>query len=178
MAPGANELDTPRRLTAGALAGLTSVICTYPLDIVRTRLSVQSAAIGKQGGEHQTLPGIWETMTNIYRNEGKVFALYRGLGPTLMVSGKICMFCFRSGKHSVLTAIFPSGRGSVRRTELSGIRGASKTLYSGRRVITDYTDEIVLRSSSRIDCADDHVSVGRCAPTDAGDGHVDGRVQV
>ncbi len=30
-----------KRLVAGAMAGVTSVTVTYPLDLVRTRLSVQ-----------------------------------------------------------------------------------------------------------------------------------------
>ncbi|CAJ0909025.1 7626_t:CDS:2, partial [Entrophospora sp. SA101] len=73
---GKTELDATRRLLAGALAGITSVTCTYPLDIVRTRLSVQSASIsGKKS--NRKLPGIWSTMKSIYRNEGGVTALYR-----------------------------------------------------------------------------------------------------
>ncbi|ORX90334.1 mitochondrial carrier [Basidiobolus meristosporus CBS 931.73] len=97
MEKGKNELDTPRRLASGALAGVTSVACTYPLDIVRTRLSVQSA-LALQEAEAEAikagktvskvnvpkLPGIWETMKSIYQVEGGVRALYRGLGPTLM----------------------------------------------------------------------------------------------
>ncbi|KAL1915691.1 uncharacterized protein VTP21DRAFT_6450 [Calcarisporiella thermophila] len=91
IAPGKNELDTPRRLAAGACAGLTSVTCTYPLDIVRTRLSIQSATIGTHSQDVQAgvqrppkLPGIWQTMVIIYKTEGGVFALYRGLVPTLL----------------------------------------------------------------------------------------------
>ncbi|KAL1919724.1 uncharacterized protein VTP21DRAFT_1655 [Calcarisporiella thermophila] len=80
MERGKNELDTPRRLAAGACAGLTSVACTYPLDIVRTRLSVQSA----RKGTGEKLPGIWRTMVTIYRTEGGLFAVYRGLVPTLL----------------------------------------------------------------------------------------------
>jgi solute carrier family 25 (mitochondrial phosphate transporter), member 23/24/25/41 len=81
---GKSELDAPRRLSAGALAGITSVSCTYPLDIVRTRLSVQSANLsGKE--INKKLPGIWQTMKSIYHTEGGIVALYRGLSPTLMV---------------------------------------------------------------------------------------------
>jgi len=42
---GAKPLDTPTRLMAGALAGITSVSATYPLDLVRARLSIASATI-------------------------------------------------------------------------------------------------------------------------------------
>ncbi|KAF9170887.1 hypothetical protein BGX20_008376 [Mortierella sp. AD010] len=83
MEPGKNDLDTPRRLMAGALAGLTSVACTYPLDIVRTRLSIQSAQIANTKEAQAALPGIWKTMVIIYTTEGGIVGLYRGLGPTL-----------------------------------------------------------------------------------------------
>jgi solute carrier family 25 phosphate transporter 23/24/25/41 len=86
MEPGKTELDTARRLTAGALAGLVSVACTYPLDIVRTRLAVQSATLsGKMSAANTKLPGIMPTMIQIYRTEGGLFGLYRGLWPTLLV---------------------------------------------------------------------------------------------
>ncbi|EKM74960.1 hypothetical protein AGABI1DRAFT_116641 [Agaricus bisporus var. burnettii JB137-S8] len=38
-------LDTPKRLLAGALAGITSVSTTYPLDLVRSRLSIATASV-------------------------------------------------------------------------------------------------------------------------------------
>lgn len=43
-------VDTPRRLLAGSLAGICSVVSTYPLDLVRSRLSVESASLGMQEG--------------------------------------------------------------------------------------------------------------------------------
>ncbi|KAI9442425.1 mitochondrial carrier domain-containing protein [Lactarius indigo] len=42
---GKRQLDTPTRLTSGALAGITSVCTTYPLDLVRSRLSIATASI-------------------------------------------------------------------------------------------------------------------------------------
>ncbi|THH07497.1 hypothetical protein EW145_g3332 [Phellinidium pouzarii] len=42
---GDRPLDTPTRLLSGALAGITSVCSTYPLDLVRSRLSIATATI-------------------------------------------------------------------------------------------------------------------------------------
>lgn len=41
LASNGAEIDTPRRLIAGSLAGICSVISTYPLDLVRSRLSIE-----------------------------------------------------------------------------------------------------------------------------------------
>jgi solute carrier family 25 phosphate transporter 23/24/25/41 len=81
MEKGKTELDTPRRLTAGALAGITSVAFTYPLDIVRTRLSILTAMEEHRG--QRKIPGIWGMTRIMYREEGGLRALYRGLGPTM-----------------------------------------------------------------------------------------------
>lgn len=74
-----------RRLVCGGAAGITSVTITYPLDIVRTRLSVQSASFttldNKEAGE--ALPGMFRTMAMMYKKEGGAMALYRGIIPTV-----------------------------------------------------------------------------------------------
>lgn len=82
--PG-SPLSPGRRLLCGALAGITSVTVTYPLDIVRTRLSVQSASFERQGVKNinEKLPGMWQTMVKMYKNEGGFLALYRGIIPTV-----------------------------------------------------------------------------------------------
>ncbi|KAI9294485.1 mitochondrial carrier [Neoconidiobolus thromboides FSU 785] len=136
LAPGASELDTTRRLTAGALAGITSVIFTYPLDVVRTRLSIQSINIPVTKTSNTTpkpvsasnvispvrthttkttnpqkLPGIWGTLTSMYMKEGGVRALYQGLGPTLMGVAPYVALNFQS--YEVLRAYFtPPGETS------------------------------------------------------------------
>ncbi|PWN42023.1 mitochondrial carrier [Ceraceosorus guamensis] len=45
MRDAEGELDVPKRLTAGALAGIASVVSTYPLDLVRSRISIASASL-------------------------------------------------------------------------------------------------------------------------------------
>jgi len=52
---GVKTLDTPTRLTAGALAGVTSVCTTYPLDLVRSRLSIATASIPVQHNAPSTI---------------------------------------------------------------------------------------------------------------------------
>ncbi|ORE03278.1 mitochondrial carrier [Rhizopus microsporus var. microsporus] len=84
MEPGKTELDTPRRLVAGAFAGTVSVACTYPLDLVRTRLSIQSATFKHDVSTPKKLPGIFPTMRLIYQTEGGIRGLYRGLWPTTL----------------------------------------------------------------------------------------------
>ncbi|MCJ1257306.1 hypothetical protein MMC24_005131 [Lignoscripta atroalba] len=81
--PGA-DLSPLQRLVCGGAAGITSVTVTYPLDIVRTRLSIQSASFAALGeASRKKLPGMWETMGTMYRTEGGISALYRGIVPTV-----------------------------------------------------------------------------------------------
>ena len=83
------------RLTCGGIAGITSVTFTYPLDIVRTRLSIQSASFAELGPRSQKLPGMWQTLVAMYKTEGGVTALYRGIVPT--VAGVAPYVCSWSG---------------------------------------------------------------------------------
>ena len=89
------------RLICGGLAGITSVFLTYPLDIVRTRLSIQSADFAELGARPKKLPGMWATMTQMYKAEGGMAALYRGIIPTVAgvapyVSLFLCLICYVS----------------------------------------------------------------------------------
>mmetsp|Transcript_26921 Transcript_26921/g.65444 ORF Transcript_26921/g.65444 Transcript_26921/m.65444 type:complete len:312 (-) Transcript_26921:89-1024(-) len=72
MAPGATSLPSQHKLLAGSAAGVTAVAATYPLDLLRTRLSL---------GDARTLRA---TIANVLRADGPV-GLYRGVG-TAMVS--------------------------------------------------------------------------------------------
>jgi len=69
---GTKELDTPKRLASGALAGITSVCATYPLDLVRSRLSIATASIPLQAQEVpptssvMPVPGGKQTLSSAY----------------------------------------------------------------------------------------------------------------
>lgn len=65
------------RLMAGSMAGMTAVICTYPLDVVRARLAFQVKG-------HHRYTGIANAFHTIYLKEGGVSGFYRGLTPTLI----------------------------------------------------------------------------------------------
>ncbi|KAI0030766.1 mitochondrial carrier [Vararia minispora EC-137] len=99
---GARPLDTPTRLLAGALAGITSVCTTYPLDLVRSRLSIatatmnatppptasaalsSSAPLSALRSATRMEATMWGMTLKVVREEGGVRALYRGLVATAM----------------------------------------------------------------------------------------------
>ncbi|KAF6157216.1 hypothetical protein GIB67_041677 [Kingdonia uniflora] len=75
-------------LLAGSAAGGTAVICTYPLDLVRTKLAYQ--VIPKRGNgvsssihAQPVYNGIKDAFKGVYK-EGGVRSLYRGVCPTLV----------------------------------------------------------------------------------------------
>ncbi|XP_038700759.1 mitochondrial carrier protein CoAc1 [Tripterygium wilfordii] len=76
-------------LLAGSLSGGTAVLCTYPLDLARTKLAYQVIDTKRSfsSGVKSIYPrpaynGIKDVLTNVYK-EGGARALYRGVGPTL-----------------------------------------------------------------------------------------------
>ena len=73
------------RLAAGACAGMTSTLVTYPLDVLRLRLAVQSG--------HSTMS---QVAMNMLRDEG-LASFYGGLGPSLIgiapyIAVNFCVF--------------------------------------------------------------------------------------
>ncbi|XP_071742259.1 adenine nucleotide transporter BT1, chloroplastic/mitochondrial-like [Rutidosis leptorrhynchoides] len=76
LAPKPGEKPKPRipeSLIAGAVAGISSTICTYPLELVKTRLTVQR-------GVYKNLV---DAFIKIVTEEGPA-ELYRGLTPSLI----------------------------------------------------------------------------------------------
>ncbi|CAN1162643.1 Mitochondrial carrier protein CoAc1 [Linum perenne] len=75
-------------LFAGSIAGGTAVLCTYPLDLARTKLAYQvvdkrSLNYSVKGSRAAHYSGIKDVMTSVYA-EGGIRGLYRGVGPTLI----------------------------------------------------------------------------------------------
>lgn len=69
---------SPRELfVAGAVAGIVSNFCVYPLDVVKVRIS--AAPTG-------TYDGILDVFTKIMKNEGRIRPFYRGITASLCSS--------------------------------------------------------------------------------------------
>ncbi|KAJ7966411.1 Mitochondrial carrier protein [Quillaja saponaria] len=76
-------------LLAGSAAGGTSALCTYPLDLARTKLAYEVVDVRgsfkdgmKSFHPRPAYNGLKDVLTSVYK-EGGVRALYRGVGPTL-----------------------------------------------------------------------------------------------
>lgn len=72
-----------RRTLTGSLAGVTSVFCSYPLDLMRVRLAFETRS------EHRL--SLWKLCRNIYHEPKTSYALmgglsnfYRGFSPTML----------------------------------------------------------------------------------------------
>lgn len=67
------KVPIPASLIAGACAGVSSTLCTYPLELVKTRLTIQRGVYNS----------IIDAFVKILREEGPT-ELYRGLAPSLI----------------------------------------------------------------------------------------------
>ncbi|KAI0066241.1 mitochondrial carrier [Artomyces pyxidatus] len=138
---GRRQLDTPTRLASGALAGITSVCTTYPLDLVRSRLSIVTSSIISSPQPAQTAQTsaaaaqpkptftsayhtsaatlrsentMWGMTLKVIREEGGVRALYRGLIPTAMGVAPYVGINF-AAYEALRGIITPPGKSSVGR---------------------------------------------------------------
>lgn len=66
-------LPIPISPIAGAMAGISSTLCTYPLELLKTRLTVQRGVYN----------GLFDAFVRIIKEEGPA-ELYRGLTPSLI----------------------------------------------------------------------------------------------
>jgi solute carrier family 25 phosphate transporter 23/24/25/41 len=75
---GGVDASIPAKLACGGLTGMTASFLTYPLDLIRTMLSVQVDDVNSKK------PTILGTGKQIFQRDG-VRGLYRGLPATLYV---------------------------------------------------------------------------------------------
>jgi solute carrier family 25 phosphate transporter 23/24/25/41 len=80
-----NHLNVYERLIAGSVAGIVSVAVTYPLDLIRARITVQTASLSKLNkGKLVNAPTVLQTYREVVGNEGGFLALYKGIVPTTL----------------------------------------------------------------------------------------------
>ncbi|TYZ68526.1 hypothetical protein PybrP1_006432 [[Pythium] brassicae (nom. inval.)] len=96
-AGGEGQLPVWGAFVAGSLSGFTASVLTYPLDLVRTRLSGHI-------GDRVKYSGITNTLVVTLREEG-FRALFRGIGPTLF--GSIPYEGLKFGSYDLLKALLP-----------------------------------------------------------------------
>lgn len=83
-ASDATQLLSTQRLVCGGIAGTLSVMATYPMDLVRTRLLIQTAQHLTTLDPKLKPPGFFQLFTQVFRNEGGLLGLYRGFYPTTL----------------------------------------------------------------------------------------------
>lgn len=84
---GERNLTTTEKLLCGMIGGLASVAGTYPMDLVKTRLSVLTARSLKGVNSSDSVKSkvnlsMWGNLKTIYLKEGGFKGLYRGFVPT------------------------------------------------------------------------------------------------
>ncbi|KAF8210202.1 mitochondrial carrier domain-containing protein [Mycena galopus ATCC 62051] len=147
---GSKELDTPKRLASGALAGICSVCSTYPLDLVRARLSIATASIPvsavpppsklvSSNGVKLSLSSAYHTASSsiaaselsivgmtlkIVREEGGIRGLYRGLVATAFGVAPYVGINFAAYEF-LRGVITPPGKNSVARKLTCGALAGS-----------------------------------------------------
>jgi len=83
FADASGKIPDINRAMCGALAGIMAVITTYPLDLVKTRLTVQKEGKALDGTVmKKTYNGTWDCLTKVASQEG-FSGLYKGLTPTI-----------------------------------------------------------------------------------------------
>ncbi|ABN66353.1 mitochondrial ADP/ATP carrier protein [Scheffersomyces stipitis CBS 6054] len=79
------QLNAYERLLAGSMGGVISVAVTYPLDLVRARITIQTASLKKlDKGKLTKPPTVFGTISHVYTHEGGFTALYKGIVPTTL----------------------------------------------------------------------------------------------
>uniref|UniRef100_J3LAP3 Uncharacterized protein n=1 Tax=Oryza brachyantha TaxID=4533 RepID=J3LAP3_ORYBR len=110
------KIPIPTPLVAGALAGVASTLCTYPMELVKTRLTIEKDAydnvldafvkIVREGGPSELYRGLAPSLIGVVP-EGAA-GLYRGLGPScikLMPAAGISFMCYEALKKVLVEEV-------------------------------------------------------------------------
>ncbi|XP_075698860.1 solute carrier family 25 member 16-like isoform X2 [Rhinoderma darwinii] len=122
------KLDHMDKFVSGSVAGITAMICTYPLDVVRARLTFQVK------GEDE-YKGVIHAFRSIYTNEGGFRGYYKGLVPTIIGMAPyagISFYTFESLKTSGLeNAPKLLGQASADNPDVLLLKTPIKLLFGG-----------------------------------------------
>lgn len=93
---------------------------------MRTRLSIQSASFAELGDKPEKLLGMWGTLVRMYKTEGGVSALYRGIIPTVAGVAPYVSRRFQLRRCCPLTS-------SQGRSQLYGVRVRTDSVHTRGR---------------------------------------------
>eukprot|EP00842_Homolaphlyctis_polyrhiza_P003329 jgi/Hompol1/3998/HPOL_000694-RA len=72
-----DKLSTLEYITMAATSKVFAAVCTYPYQVIKSRMQVQSTYVNKE------YSGFFRTIVNIYRGEG-IHGFYKGLGVNII----------------------------------------------------------------------------------------------
>ncbi|KAK2965285.1 hypothetical protein RJ640_004154, partial [Escallonia rubra] len=114
------KLPIPASSIAGAIGGISSTLCTYPLELLKTRLTVQRGAY----------KNFLDAFVKIVQEEGPA-ELYRGLTPSL-IGRKANKKAFNQEDiENIATLLIGSAAGSISSTATFPLEVARKHMQAG-----------------------------------------------
>ncbi|BEI85003.1 hypothetical protein CcaverHIS002_0504040 [Cutaneotrichosporon cavernicola] len=132
-------IAVPLRLASGAGAGIVAVSATYPLDLVRARLSIATANMASSSKHGFTSEdaklGIAGMTKKVYRTEGGIRGLYRGAWATAVgVAPYVSLnfFGYESMKNIIMPPELEMGdtEFAARKLLCGGLAGAISLLFT------------------------------------------------
>ncbi|KAF8038520.1 hypothetical protein BT93_B1157 [Corymbia citriodora subsp. variegata] len=142
------ELSVVGRLMAGACAGMTSTFVTYPLDVLRLRLAVETG--------HRTMS---QVALSMLKEEG-LASYYKGLGPALIgiapyIAVNFCMFDLikkalpeeyqKRTEASLITALLSAGLATITCYPLDTVRRQMQMKGAPYKTVLDAFPGIIER---------------------------------
>ncbi|WVQ74646.1 hypothetical protein IAR50_004247 [Cryptococcus sp. DSM 104548] len=147
---GQESLSTPLRLSAGAGAGMVAVIATYPLDLVRARLSIATANVAahKPGSAFTAADaklGMVGMTKKVYATEGGLRGLYRGCWATALGVSPYVSLNFYLYEHAKTVFLTPEKVETKSETELALRKLFCGALSGGGSLIFTHPFDVLRR---------------------------------